>query len=87
MSTEQQKRLVLHHPQGPLVIEESPIPVPGPGELLIKTESAALNPADWKVRDNGIEGVTYPIVMGWDGAGVVQKVGPGVKQFKEGDRM
>lgn len=64
------------------------IPEPGPGEVLVKLEASALNPLDVRIQKSGFFGVTeYPAVLGEEGAGVVQKVGDGVTNLVEGDKV
>ncbi|KAI0632730.1 GroES-like protein [Trametes polyzona] len=83
----QQKALVLESKCGPLVLKDVPVPTPGPGQLLVRVEAAALNPADWKVVDFGALIETYPAVLGAEGAGVVVDVGEGVQGFAVNDRV
>jgi propanol-preferring alcohol dehydrogenase len=81
------KAAVVHEFGKPLRIEEVPIPTPGPGEVLIKvmangvchTDLHAAN-GDWPVKPKP------PFIPGHEGAGIVAAVGPGVSQYKEGDR-
>ena len=65
-----------------------PDPVPGPGQVRVRIRAGALNHLDIFVR-NGIPGipVRLPHVMGSDGAGVVDSIGPGVTQAKPGDEV
>jgi NADPH:quinone reductase-like Zn-dependent oxidoreductase len=65
-----------------------PDPVPGPGQVRIRIRAGALNHLDIFVR-NGIPGipVRLPHVMGSDGAGVVESIGPGVTRAKPGDEV
>jgi NADPH:quinone reductase-like Zn-dependent oxidoreductase len=65
-----------------------PDPVPGPGQVRVRVRAGALNHLDIFVR-NGIPGipVALPHVMGSDGAGVVESVGPGVTRVKPGDEV
>ena len=75
---------------GPEVLEytDFPTPEPGAGEVLVKLRAAALNRVDIWVRDGwpGIK-IEYPHIPGSDGAGVVAALGPGVTDWKEGDRV
>ncbi|MFJ6743244.1 NADP-dependent oxidoreductase [Streptomyces sp. NPDC091279] len=59
-----------HGGPGVLVVREVPAPVPGPGEVLIRTVASSLNPVDWKTRARDI-GPELPATLGWDLAGVV----------------
>lgn len=70
----------------PLAIEEVPIPVPGPGEVLVKIMSTGVchtdlhaADGDWPVKP------TPPFIPGHEGAGIVAALGPGVTGLKEGD--
>ena len=71
------------------VITETPVPAPGPGEILVKVESAALNPADWKIQTYGTLVNVYPAVLGSDGSGTVVAVGEKVSPdaYTVGDRV
>ncbi len=75
---------------GPEVVEvgEVPPPEPGPGEVRVRVVTAALNHLDLWVR-GGIPGIELdmPHVMGADGAGVVDAVGPGVERPAVGDEV
>jgi NADPH:quinone reductase len=71
-----------------LELVEREVPEPGEGELRIRVEVSGVNPTDWKSRSGAFGGVlTEPTVPNHDGAGVVDKVGPGVSGFVAGDRV
>jgi NADPH:quinone reductase-like Zn-dependent oxidoreductase len=65
-----------------------PAPDPGPGEVRVAIRAAALNHLDLFVAE-GVAGVDYkfPKIVGADGAGVVESVGPGVTRTRPGDRV
>ena len=77
---------------GPEVLElvELPEPTPGPDQVSIRVVAASVNPIDWK-RASGrmrlVMPVTFPNVPGYDVAGEVVGVGPGVTGFAGGDRV
>lgn len=69
---------------------ELPRPEPGPGELLVRLAAAGLNPMDWKAAEGEFDGHmphTFPLVLGFDGAGTVEAVGEGVARFAVGDHV
>lgn len=84
------KAVFFHQHGGPEVLTygEMETPQPGAGEVLVQLKAIALNHADIWVR-NGWPGIklTYPHVIGADGAGIVAAVGEGVSGFAVGDRV
>src|SRR5918997_5811415 len=68
--------------------DDLPIPEPGPGEVRVRIRAAALNHLDLFVV-SGLPGVTItpPWVMGADGAGVVDALGPGAAGVRPGDHV
>ncbi|KAI1784160.1 GroES-like protein [Ganoderma leucocontextum] len=74
---------------GNFAVRTTDVGQPGPGQLLIKVEAAALNLIDWKVQaHNALDLVeTYPSVQGWDLSGTVVAVGEGISAFVVGDRV
>lgn len=69
-----------------------PIPEVGPGEILIRVESAGVGVWDPFEREGGFARLfgtesEFPYVLGSDGAGTVAAVGEHVSRFKEGDRV
>jgi NADPH:quinone reductase-like Zn-dependent oxidoreductase len=79
----------IHEDGGPevLVLEDDvPDPQPGPGEILVRIRASALNHLDVWIR-KGLPSVPKPRILGADGAGVVEALGPGVTGFEPGDRV
>ena len=89
MDPQVQKALIVPTKQDPWELRTDwPVPKPGPGQVLVKVASIALNPVDWAVQALGLDFITeYPWLGGCDGAGVVEEVGPEVYNFAIGDKM
>ncbi len=86
----QQKALRLQSLTGEWKIDDVPVPAPGPGEILVKVHSTALNPVDWKLaKIPQMSGMIpqYPATLGSDAAGTVEELGEDVVGFAKGDRM
>jgi NADPH:quinone reductase-like Zn-dependent oxidoreductase len=87
------KRVVVPHAGGweVLKIEEAPHPTPGGGEVLVTTEAVGVNFADVVVRmglyESARKYVGWPITPGFEFAGVVTAVGPGVDGVTTGSRV
>ncbi|KAI0690189.1 GroES-like protein, partial [Cerioporus squamosus] len=56
-----------------------PVSRPGPAEVLVKVESAALNPIEWNIKGMDLFIEKYPAILGADAAGVDEEVGENVK--------
>jgi NADPH:quinone reductase-like Zn-dependent oxidoreductase len=67
-------------------IVELDLDEPKTGEVLVRMEASGLCHSDDHLRTGDIP-VRYPIVGGHEGAGVVERVGPGVREFAAGDRV
>lgn len=69
-------------------VGERPKPVPGPGEVLIRLAAAGINRVDLYMCNDG-RGFRHdlPLVLGVDGAGVIEAVGPEVEVRKPGERV
>src|SRR5574338_487484 len=84
------KAAVIRAHGGPEQVElaELPEPAPGPGEVRVAVRAAALNHLDIWVR-RGWSGLslTFPHILGSDVAGVVDAVGPGVREPRIGDEV
>ena len=60
------------------------------GEVLIKMAYSSVNPVDWKIREGMIQNMLphdLPLILGWDAAGVIEDIGPGVEGFEIGDEV
>ena len=73
---------------GPEVLELKDIKLDDPNsdEVLIKNEAIGLNYIDTYHR-SGLYPVELPSNIGIEGAGIIEKIGPNVKDFKVGDRV
>ena len=70
----------------PVTIEEVRVRDPGPGEVRVAIRAAGLCHSDLSVIDGAIPYPT-PVVLGHEGAGVVDAVGAGVTAVREGDAV
>jgi len=80
------KAAILYKPKTPLVIEDIEIPEPKENEVRVKMVATALCHTDLHAIKGDIP-VPTPIVLGHEGAGVIDKVGAGVKNSKEGEHV
>ncbi|KAL5718202.1 hypothetical protein ACHQM5_011132 [Ranunculus cassubicifolius] len=64
------------------------VPIPGPknGEVLLKLEATSLNPVDWKIQKGALRPL-FPRKFPYIPTGEVVEAGPGVKNFKVGDKV
>jgi NADPH:quinone reductase-like Zn-dependent oxidoreductase len=75
---------------GPITLMNLPIPEIGADEVLIRVRAAGVNPFDWKVADGVLKGEKehrFPLILGFDAAGVVERVGADVTRPFEGDEV
>ncbi len=73
-----------------LEMADIPAPVPGPGQVLVRVLASSVNPVDWKMASGKMRLIIpakFPAVPGFDVAGVVAEVGPGVTEFASGERV
>ncbi len=73
-----------------LELVDLPVPKVGPDSVLVAVRAASVNPVDWKVREGHLDGLldaTFPVVPGWDVAGVVERVGLDTPELQVGDEV
>lgn len=84
--------MIINETGGPEVLQYGEIetPEPGPGEVRVRVAYAGVNPADWKNRQGMLAAFrpyVFPYIIGFDAAGVVDKLGEAVSGFAVGDRV
>jgi NADPH2:quinone reductase len=87
---ERMRAMVIKSFGGPEVFELQEVgrPSPGPCEVLVRVVASGTNPVDAKIRAAGSwAGITPPAILGYDVSGVVEEVGPGVRDFAPGDEV
>ena len=81
------KAAVLYEPNTPLVIEELDINEPASGEVLVKMMASGVCHSDFHIVKGEWTQFELPILLGHEGAGIVEAVGPGVTSVKPGDHV
>jgi NADPH:quinone reductase-like Zn-dependent oxidoreductase len=77
-------------PPSAIEIGELPDPSPGRGQLLVRVRASSLNPRDAKLRAGALRWaipIRLPAVLGFDLAGVIEGLGPGVAGWSAGERV
>ncbi|MBE7187020.1 NDMA-dependent alcohol dehydrogenase [Jatrophihabitans endophyticus] len=80
------KAAVVYEPGKPIEIEELELGGPREGQVLIKYLYAGLCHSDVHVAHGDLE-ARLPMVLGHEGAGIIEEVGPGVTRVKPGDHV
>jgi NADPH:quinone reductase len=82
------KAIRIHETGGPeeMLFQELPTPMPSAGQALVRVEAAGVNFIDIYHR-SGQYKINLPATLGQEGAGVVEAVGPEVKEVAPGDRV
>jgi len=79
--------MVLEAAQAPLRLDERPVPVPGPGELLLRVSACGICRTDLHVIDGELPDPKLPLVLGHQIVGMVVSAGPGASGFGAGARV
>src|SRR5579863_2251641 len=85
-NTTQIKAAVVREKGGPFNIETLTLEAPRRDEVLVKVVATGLCHTDLVARDKGYP-VPHPVVLGHEGAGIVEAVGSAVTKVKPGDRV
>ena len=80
------KAAVLYEVNKPLVVEEVDLEGPGPGEVLVRIVGVGLCHSDLNMIE-GLHPIGLPVVLGHEGAGIVEEVGEGVTTLSVGDHV
>ena len=78
---------VLHEPRRPLVVEEVELAPPGDDEVLVRVAAAGVCHSDVRLADGELGDGRWPMVMGHEGAGIVEAVGASVTHVAPGDHV
>jgi D-arabinose 1-dehydrogenase-like Zn-dependent alcohol dehydrogenase len=70
-----------------LEIVDREIPQPGPGQVRIRVQACGVCHSDVLTKEGGFPGLVYPRVPGHEVAGVIDEAGPGVTQWKPGQKV
>jgi NADPH2:quinone reductase len=94
------KAIRIHAYGGPEVmrLEDLPVPVPGPAQALVRVRAASVNFLDIQKRRGELVGHAFyqrassgepefPAILGSQGVGIVEAIGPDVKNVRVGDRV
>jgi S-(hydroxymethyl)glutathione dehydrogenase / alcohol dehydrogenase len=78
---------VLHRPGQPLAVEEVELDPPKAGEVLVRVAAAGVCHSDVRYADGELGTDYWPVILGHEGAGVVEEVGAGVTHVAPGDHV
>jgi len=81
------RAMVFNGPGAPLQLMEVPVPRPGPGQVLIRVRACGVCRTDLHIVDGELAQPKLPLIMGHEIVGQVVETGPGVEQFRAGDRV
>ncbi|HEV8607131.1 MAG TPA: NADPH:quinone reductase [Tepidisphaeraceae bacterium] len=70
-----------------LKLEEVPDPTPAAGQVVVRIKAVGVNPVETYIRAGRYGPRQFPFTPGNDGAGIIEAVGPGMRQWNKGDRV
>ncbi len=79
------RAVVLRQPGSPIVVEEVELDPPREGEVLVRVAAAGVCHSDLRLAEGALGDGRWPMVLGHEGAGVVEAAGPGVDHVAPGD--
>ncbi len=80
------KAAILHRP-GKFVIEERPIPSITPDQVLVKTTACGVCTGEVEMWEGKNPGLKFPIFIGHEASGIIEKVGANVREYQAGDHV
>ena len=78
---------VAFEPRGEIVVEEVDLAKPGYDEVLVRLMASGVCHSDWHILKGEWGDRLFPLILGHEGAGVVEAAGEGVTQVKTGDHV
>src|SRR5579859_5361847 len=70
-----------------LTLMQMPRPIPGPDEVLIRVQAAGVGLWDVKVRRGQGRDRSFPLILGWESAGIIEQTGAQVTGLQVGDAV
>jgi propanol-preferring alcohol dehydrogenase len=81
------RAMVLERPGQPLLLQELPVPEPGPGQVLLRIRACGVCRTDLHIVAGELPGPKLPLVLGHQIVGEVVRAGPGANRFVPGQRV
>ncbi|MFA7061422.1 MAG: zinc-dependent alcohol dehydrogenase family protein [Pedobacter sp.] len=83
----QMRTMIFTQPGAPLRLEARPIPLPGPGQLLLRVHACGICRTDLHILDGELNNPRLPLIPGHQIVGRVAALGSDITGFREGDRV
>jgi propanol-preferring alcohol dehydrogenase len=81
------RAMLFYAPGQPLQLAELPVPLPGPGQVLLKVHTCGICHTDLHIVDGELGEPKLPLVLGHQIVGTIAQAGPGAKRFRDGERV